>query len=125
MSSFEELRIEGHLGEDAKLTYTQSGKAVTKFSVAVNPHMREGEQPKPPTWFRVTVWDTLAERCKNLRKGTGVSVVGTVRASAYTDKNGQPAASLDVTARKVFISLLADEALAQTFDMNKNEDIPF
>lgn len=112
-------QIIGNLGANPELRYMADGKAVCNFSVAVN----EGND-RPAVWYRVSAWENQAENCaKYLRKGSKVMVEGRARASAYLDKQGQPQASLELTARQViFLSEKPDDADATDEPLM---DIPF
>lgn len=102
MAGWSQTIIVGNVGRDPVLKYTQSGIAVCDFSVAVTRRFggRDGGERREKTyWFRVTCWRQLAEIANTyVKKGTQVMVVGTVEASAYLDKSGQPASSLELTA---------------------------
>ncbi len=102
---FAKLIIVGNLGSDPELRYTQSGQAYSKLSVAVNRKWvdAKNEQHVETTWFRVTVWGKQAEACNQyLTKGRLVLVEAEqIKASAYTSKDNQPAATLEVVARNV------------------------
>jgi single-strand DNA-binding protein len=97
----------GNLGRDPEMRYTPSGQPVTSFSVATNRQWTDresGEQKKDTTWFRVSVWGKQAEACNEyLRKGRTVLVEADhIQASSYLNKTtGEPAATLEVTARNV------------------------
>lgn len=82
------------------MRYLQSGIPVCDFSVAVTRRIGRGdERTEKTTWFRVTCWRQTAElAAQYVRKGAQIMVVGTIEASAYTDRSGQPAVSLDLTA---------------------------
>ncbi len=102
--SYEQTIIIGNLGSDPEMRFTPNGKPVTNFSVAVNRKYtgKDGQTHEKTKWFRVTAWDKLAETCNQyLSKGRQVLVVGEVKASAYTNRAGEPAASLELTARDV------------------------
>jgi len=91
---FQQVTLIGNVGGDPELRYTPDGKAVCKFSVAVNP------RKDVVIWHRVTCWDSDAERAAEfLSMGKRVFVIGEAVAHAYTDKAGKLRASLDVTAR--------------------------
>lgn len=93
---YQQTTIVGRLGKDPEMRYLQDGTPVTDFSVAV-----DGWNDKT-TWFRVTCWRKLAEVTYNhLKKGRQVLVVGEIDASAYAGSDGQPRASLELTAREV------------------------
>lgn len=100
MPNWMQTIIVGHVGRDVTLRYTQDGTPVCDFSVAVTTKSGKGEnRVEKTTWFKVTCWRQLAETAKEyVRKGGAIMVVGTINVSAYTDKSGQPAASLELTA---------------------------
>ena len=97
--------VVGNLGGDPELRYLQSGQAVCNFNVAVSERWRDrqsGEQREKTTWYRVAVWGGQAETCNTyLSRGRQVMIVGNVSADAYMNNNGEPAASLNLTARDV------------------------
>ena len=101
---YQKLVIVGNLGSDPEMRFTPDGTAVTSFSVAVNRHWtaKDGSQGEKTTWFRVTAWRKLAETCNQyLSKGRTVLVEGEVEASAWTGKDGEARATLELTARNV------------------------
>ena len=92
----------GNLTRDPELRTTQSGVPVCAFTIAVNRRQTAQAGQPEADFFRVTAWRQLGENCgKWLIKGKKVSVVGTVSASAYMGNDGQPKASLEVTADDV------------------------
>lgn len=100
MSGYHQTTILGNVGKDPDAKYTQSGIAVTSFSVAVTEKFGSGDERKEKvTWYKVTCWRNLAEIAgQYVKKGAQIFVVGSVGVSAYLDKSGQPAASLELTA---------------------------
>jgi single-strand DNA-binding protein len=97
---WQQLILVGNVGRDPEMSYTPQGIAVCKFSVAVNKVTGRGENRKEKTiWFRITVWRERAETASQyIKKGMRIMVIGEVDVSVYTDKQGQPAATLEVTA---------------------------
>jgi len=76
---------------------------VANFSVAVtNPQGSD----LPPTWIRVAVWRNYGEIiAQYVRKGDRVSVTAeSIKASAWTDAEGELRAGIEVTARSVDFS---------------------
>lgn len=92
----------GNLGREPEMSYTPSGKAVTKFTLAVNRIQRNresGETQKETDWFNIVTWDRLAETCNNfLHKGYKVFIEGRMQSHKYTDKNGVERIAWEVTA---------------------------
>lgn len=102
--AYEHTVIVGRVGRDPEMRYTPNGAAVTHFSVAVNRRYtdKDGNPVEKTKWFRVTAWGKLAEVCnEHLGKGRLVLVTGEIDASAYTGQDGEPKASLELTAREV------------------------
>ena len=95
----------GNLGRDPDMNYTPNGKAITKFTMAVNRRSRDretGERRDETTWFSVVAWDQLAETCNNyLHKGSKVYIEGRMGSRKYTDKDGVERTVWDVTAENM------------------------
>jgi single-strand DNA-binding protein len=108
---FQKVVIVGNLGTDPEMRYTPSGSAVTNFSVATNRKWSDsqGNQQEETVWFRVSVWGKMAETCNQyLSKGRQVLVEGRMRSDPetggpriWTDQNGQPRASYELTGLEV------------------------
>lgn len=77
--------LTGRLGHDAELKYLDSGKNVTKFSIAVEKnYKREGDAP---TWVNCQKWN--AENLSNyLTKGKHILVEGELKIDPY-EKDGE------------------------------------
>jgi single-strand DNA-binding protein len=124
--------IVGNLGADPEMRYTPNGTPVTTFRIATNRRWTdsEGQQREETTWFRVTTWGKLAETCNQyLSKGRQVLVEGDrIQASPYLNRAGEPAASLELTARSVrFLGTRADreEPPFEAPEEMPEEEIPF
>jgi single-strand DNA-binding protein len=128
--------IVGNVGKDPEMRYTPSGQAVTSFSIATNRQYTtsDGEQVKETIWFRVSTWGKQAEICNQyVRKGSKVLIEGRLTPDKATggpriwDKNGEPAASFEVTAGTVrFLSSRGEgSAEQQTHELPAEDDIPF
>src|SRR5579875_2460730 len=87
----------GRLGRDPDMSYTNNGKAVTRFSMAVD----QGKD-KDAMWLNVVCWDQLAERINELgKKGMEVFVQGRLTMRSYDDKNGVKRTAIDIVASSV------------------------
>ena len=108
---YQKLIIVGNLGRDPEMRYTPDGTPVTNFSVATNRRWTnaDGSQGEETVWFRVTVWRRMAEVCNEyLEKGRQVLVEGRLQVDSetggpriWTDRNGNPRASFEMTALTV------------------------
>lgn len=116
--------IIGNVTKDPELRTTQNGISVCTFNVAVN--RRQGANAEHPEadFFKVTAWRQLGENCaKYLAKGRKVSVIGSVTASAYTGNDGQPRASLEITADDVEFLSPKGDAKEDTYIRQEREAI--
>ena len=99
--SFNKIIIVGNLGRDPELRYTAQGTPVCSFSMATNERRkdRNGEMQDHTTWFRITLWNRLAETASQyLQKGKQVYIEGRLRVEEYVDRDGKPRHSLEVFA---------------------------
>jgi single-strand DNA-binding protein len=135
---YQQITLVGNLGSDPEMRYTPSGLPVTTFSLAVSKSWttQDGQRQDKTTWFRITAWRAQAETCsKYLTKGQRVLVAGELdEARIWTDKEGNPRVSLEVTAQVVrFLSTRADSmggssgpsAQENNSEVSAEEDIPF
>lgn len=93
----------GNLGQDPKLAYTNSNKAVCELSIACNEVWKDknGQKQERVEWVRVKVWNELAEHCqKYLAKGRQVYIEGKLQTRSY-DKDGEKRYVTEVIADKV------------------------
>jgi single-strand DNA-binding protein len=81
--------------------FTNDGKAVAKFSVAVNERWKdaEGAQQERVEWIRVVSFGRLAEICGSyLAKGRHVFLEGKLQARSWDDREGQRRTVTEVIA---------------------------
>ena len=110
----------GRLTKDPAVKYTQNGKAVCNFTLAIDDGW--GEQKKTH-FIPVTCWEKLAEACgNNLMKGQKVTVSGKLTQRTY-EKDGEKKNIIEVVAREVEFGEKARGAQGST--AVSDEDIPF
>lgn len=97
------IEVAGHLGADPVTRFTPSGQKVTTFNVATN--SRKGGSDVT-VWFRVTVWgDRFDKILSFFKKGSAAIIVGELqKPEIWTDKEGRPQITLDVTAEIIKFS---------------------
>lgn len=108
-SSFHKITIIGNLGREPEMRYTPSGQPVTTLSVATTRVFMRGEDKvEETTWFRVTIWGKQAETAQQyLHKGNKVHIEARLNPDPsgnpriWTNKEGAPAASYEVTAETI------------------------
>ena len=85
----------GRVGNDAELRYTNAGKAVASFTLAVdNGKDKTTGNDRPPTWWKVTLWEKRAESlAQYILKGKLVYVSGRAGSEAWINKDDGEARS--------------------------------
>jgi single-strand DNA-binding protein len=99
IQAMNKIMLIGNLGRDPEMSYTTAGKAVTRFSLAVNRNTKTatGERQEETEWFNITFFDRLAEVSNQyLKKGNKVYVEGRLTTRKYTDKSGIERTAVDV-----------------------------
>lgn len=93
------ITINGKVGQEPELRYTQGGMAVLTFSVA---DTYGKDDKKKTTWHNVTVFSKLAENVANtIGKGSTVIVVGRYEQDEFTKKDGTKGKSIKLIADEV------------------------
>jgi single-strand DNA-binding protein len=91
--SYNRVILVGNLTRDPEIRYTQSGKGVTKFTLAVN-NPRNKEET---TFVDIVAWDRLGETCNTyLKKGSNALVEGRLVIRSYDDKDGNKRKATEV-----------------------------
>ncbi len=88
--SLNKVQLIGHLGKDPELSYTASGVAVAKYSIATNERWKdqEGNVQERTEWHNIVAWRKLAEICgQYLKKGSKVYLEGKLQTRSWDDKN--------------------------------------
>jgi single-strand DNA-binding protein len=123
--------LSGRLTKDVDVRYTQTGKCVANFSLAVN-------KKDNVNFFNVVVWEKLAEICaNNLGKGSKVLVDGELSSRSYEDSSGSKKTVTEVVAYNVEFMGSKNDIQQQmqtvqqmppkfnSFGTAQNEEIPF
>ncbi len=124
MAAYERIIIVGNLGGEPE-SRSVGEQTVANFTVAVN---RKRGDKKTTTWYRCAAWNGTAELVlKYLHKGSRVMVEGSnLRVSAYLDAQGEPQASLELTAdRVVFLDSKPEGEGTGAAISNDDGEIPF
>ena len=98
------ITIAGRLVRDPELRRTNSGKAVTSFTVACDRDFADKQSGKKEVDFLdCTAWGATAEIVeKYFRKGQMAMVTGRLQIRQYTDKNGQSRRQAEIVVGNVY-----------------------
>lgn len=118
----------GRLTKDPELSYTQGGKAVCKFTLAVD-RPYNGES-KETDFINIVVWNKAGENAaKYLTKGRQTAVEGRLQIRSYDGNDGKKRYITEVIADRVeFIGSTSakheDETFGEEVDFDEG-DVPF
>ena len=98
------VELIGRLGADAELKTSAKGNQFVSMRVASNDFFN-GENVT--TWVNVMWYGERAVKMQeHMKKGSAVSIHGTLRTSLFTNKNGEQSISTDLFADRVdFVNL--------------------
>jgi len=96
------LQIIGNLGADC-IQKEINGKTVINFNVAHSEKFKDaqGNPKERTTWVNCAYWTDRTAVAQYLTKGRTVYAEGSPEAEAYTNKEGQPAATLRMRVQTV------------------------
>lgn len=122
--------LQGRLTKDVEVRYTDTGKVIANFTLAVNRPFADKDGQREADFIPVVLWNKTAEVAgNNVHKGDRLAVIGRIQVRNYTDKNGAKRYVTEVVGDKIeFIEpkhKTADTANMSEFGAEVTEDIPF
>ncbi|MHC1751817.1 single-stranded DNA-binding protein [Humidesulfovibrio sp.] len=102
--SLNKVILVGHLGQDPKISYTQSGQPVANLRMATSERFKDksGQWTDRTEWHSIVAWGKDAEFCSNyLGKGALIMIEGRLQTRKWQDKDGQDRYSTEVVANRV------------------------
>jgi single-strand DNA-binding protein len=96
----------GFLGDALEVRFSQQGKPVTRFTVAVNEAWKDGQGTRQERveWFRIVCFGRLAEVCGQfLGKGRHVYIEGRLQTRKWEDRGGAKRTTVEVVASQMRI----------------------
>lgn len=135
------VTIMGRLTRDPELRHTQSGTAVTSFTLAVDRDFKDKNSGESATdWIVCTAWKGTAEFVtRYLQKGRMAVVDGRLQTRSYQDKDGNKRTAVEVVAEHVYFGdsrkkesegnapedELPDTEGQQFAELDDSSDLPF
>jgi len=89
MPSLNRVQLIGRLGKDPETRYTQTGKKVATFSLAVDQRWKgaDGTVKEQTEWVNIEAWGRLGEICQQyLQKGRLILLEGRLKTDRYEEK---------------------------------------
>ena len=130
--SLNKIFIMGRITKDPELRRTESGTAVTNFSLAVDRDFKGQNGEKETDFIEVVAWRNTAEFvAKYFAKGRAAVVEGRLQIRSWKDKDGNKRSKAEVVADNVYFAdskketgyaALVEPEMAEIED---DEDWPF
>ncbi|CAN5701153.1 MAG: single-stranded DNA-binding protein [Acidimicrobiia bacterium] len=97
------ITIVGNLTRDPELRFTQTGRGVASFGIAVNRRYQvNGEWQEQTSFFNVVAWSTLGENAAaSLNKGDRIIVFGRLEQRSWETNDGEKRSVVEVIADEI------------------------
>jgi len=107
MASENSVTLVGNITRDPELRFTQGGRGVASFGLAVNRrYQQNGEWQEQTSFFNITAWAELGENAAaSLTKGSRVIVTGRLQQREYETREGEKRTIVEVIADELGPSL--------------------
>lgn len=122
MADINSLVLSGRLTRDSELSYTESGMAVLRFSLANNRRMKKNDEwIDYPQYFDCVIFSKRAESLNEyLKKGKQVVVSGSLKYESWQDRNtGDKRSKVNVFVD----NLQMFSSGSNTFQMQQDSDV--
>ena len=100
-----EIKVRGRLGNDPEVKIVgQDNLPIVSFSLAHTPRSKKDGQwiDGDTQWFQVSMFGKRAEAVgQSAKKGDEVLVIGTLKMTNYTDKQGQQRNGMEINATEI------------------------
>lgn len=122
--------VAGYVARDAEQKTTQSGKTLTRWSVAVGSRKKQDGQNET-IWTNCQAWDRAAQIAAGIRKGDTVLCIGRIETNEY---NGKTYKNLvcefvsimgNVLAPAPDANISAEDDLSEFEELISDDEVPF
>lgn len=102
MSNYNKCVLMGRLTSDPELRYTQDGKAVCSFNLAINRRKKNKDAPDVADFPKCIAWESLAEIIgKYVTKGQLLHVDGRIQTRTWTTPDGGKGYATEVIVQNI------------------------
>ena len=116
------IAIQGRITKDIELRYTNSGKAVTSFTLAVDRDRKDANGNRGVDFIDCTVWEKGAEfAAQYFGKGSQAVVDGRLQFREWKDNNGNNRRNAEVLVENMYFCGSKAENSASAAPTGSNE----
>ncbi len=98
------VQLIGNVGQDPEITVLESGKKVTRFSMATNQYYKndKGEKTQITYWHNMVAWGKTAEVISTyVLKGREIAIEGKLVSRNYENEQGEKRTITEVVISEV------------------------
>lgn len=118
-----QICVMGRLTRDPELRRTNSGTAVTSFTVAVDRDFANEDGSRDTDFIDCIAWKTLAETVNSyFAKGRMAVVHGRLQIRSYTDKEGTKRRAAEIVADRVYFGDSKKEGTKPAYNAPQPQD---
>jgi len=105
MEDLNSVALVGRLVKDVELSYTNSGTALAKMSIAVNRRIKKGDQwLDEASFFNLVGWGKLYESISSLlKKGIQIAASGSLKQDRWDGADGQKRSAVVINIENIQI----------------------
>ena len=122
-----ELTVHGNVTADVELSFSASGSAWSRFTVAINRGRYDSSRQwveEPTVFLTVVAFSQLAENAAGLPRGTAVTVTGQLADDSFTPKDSdQKVRRMQLRAVDIAVSLRHATAAVTKNPAVKNREL--
>lgn len=117
--------IQGRMTKDPELRHTQSGTAVSSFTLAVERDFKNQDGKKEADFINCVSWKGTAEFISRyFAKGRMAVVEGHLQSRRYQDKEGNQKTAIEVVAENVYFGDSKKDGNTPSMNADRNQDLP-
>ena len=104
MAGLNKVILIGNLGQDPEINTTNNGKQIAKFTIATSDGMKDQDGNTKTEWHRIVAFGKTAEVIGNyVKKGSMVSVEGSISYGKYENREGATVYTTDIICSRVVL----------------------
>ncbi|KAF0444187.1 single-stranded DNA-binding protein [Pediococcus pentosaceus] len=113
----------GRLTRDPELKYTNSGRAVASFNIAVNRQFTNSQGEREADFINCVIWNKTAENfCNFTRKGSLVGIDGRIQTRSYENQQGTRIYVAEVVAENFSLLESKNSNQNEQFEQNRPQN---
>ena len=104
MAGLNRIILIGNVGQEPEISQSNAGKAIAKLSLATSDGMKDQSGNVKTEWHRIVAFGKTAEIIQNyVKKGSSVSIEGSISYGKYENKEGATVYTTDIICNRLVL----------------------